>query len=496
MERGELERLINLCARRGIVIPSFRIYGERAGFYDYGAIGTKIKRRIENEWRSVFVEGLGNIEIESTLVAPEVVFEASGHLKNFVDPIVTCKSCGSSYRADKLLEEHFEKGGDTKSMEGVKRADNETLSKMMDDNSIRCARCNGELSKISAFNLMFQTSIGAANRERGYLRPETAQGIFMDFKEVFRTHGLKLPVGIGQVGRVFRNEISPRNMLIRMREFSQMEMEYFFDPEIDPVIGDMDTSQDLLSVEVNFLSKEAQGVGIDKVERVKLSEIYDNKVFPNRLYAYLVSKELGFLHTLGIPDESIRLRVLTNEELPHYSKCNIDVEVMIGKNYEEVIGNAYRTDFDLRNHERASKKGMDVVNLNKKVVPHVIETSFGTDRLFWAAMYNSLYKDSNREWDVLLLDERLAPYRYAVFPLQRDEGLISKAVEVRNLLKRGGSDILYSESGSIGKRYAKADEIGIPYSITIDYKTLEDGTVTVRDIRDMRQERKRYEEMG
>ncbi len=493
MERQNLESLINLCARRSIIIPAFEAYGEISGFYDYGPIGARIKHNIENLWRAFFVDGMGNLEIESTIVYPEKVFEASGHLKNFVDPIVNCPKCGSSYRADKLLEEYFGSLKDDAKKEKVKHFTTAELQAAIKEN-IKCLKCKSELGTVGTFNLMFQTHIGPSNKQVGYLRPETAQGIFLDFKNIFRNYGLRLPIGIGQIGKVFRNEISPRNMLIRMREFSQMEMEYFFDP--DDLSSVAKEAQSYSAYKINFLSRDAQANRGADMESVSIGELLDRKVIPNHLYAMLLAKELDFLRQIGIKDELIRFRDLLEDELPHYSKRNVDVEIRIQGGFEEVIGNAYRTDFDLSNHQKSSGKSMSILSGNKNIVPHVVETSFGTDRLFWAAMYNSLYKTEGREWNVLLLNENIAPYKYALFPLQKDEQLSNKAIAIKDRLSKLKIPVLYSEGGSIGKRYAKADEIGIPYSITIDYDTIKDETVTIRNASDTKQNRIDWNHIG
>ncbi len=481
-----MNSLVNLCTRRSIIIPAFEVYGEVAGFYDYGPIGTRIKHNIENFWRKFFIDGMGNLEIEGTIIYPERVFEASGHLKNFVDPIVNCPKCGSSYRADKLLEEYFGSIKDEARKEKVKHAASEEMESMIKEN-LKCLKCKSELGTIGKFNLMFETKIGPSNKQIGYLRPETAQGIFLDFKEIFRNYGLKLPVGIGQSGKVFRNEISPRNMLIRMREFSQMEIEYFFDPEdLSSIEKD---AESYTACKVNFLSRDAQANRGTEVEALSIGELLDRKVIPNHLYAMLLSKEIEFLNGLGIGNELIRLRDLLDDELPHYSKRNIDVEVRVNEGFEELIGNAYRTDFDLMNHQNNSKKNMSVLSNNKNIVPHVVEVSFGTDRLFWSIMYNSIYKTEGREWSLLLLNEHVAPYKYALFPLQKDQQLTDKAAAIRAKLINDGASVFYSESGSIGKRYAKADEMGIRNTITVDYDTLKDETVTVRNASDTKQTR-------
>ncbi len=388
MKKQSLDSLINLCARRTIVIPAFHIYGDVSGFYDYGPIGIRIKRNIENAWRRFFITNMGNIEIETTIITPERVLEASGHLKNFVDPIINCSECKHSYRADKLLETYFSKKSDFKSKENVKHLTLNELSKMIKDAGIKCEVCNGDLINIGNFNLMFPTPIGPTKKQKGYLRPETAQGIFMDFKEIFRNYGLKLPIGIGQTGKVFRNEISPRNMLLRMREFSQMELEYFFDPEEDLVINNKRINIDDLNESINFLSKESQENGSFRMNTITIIKLLEDKILPNKLYAFLLFKEFTFLSEIGIPKDMIRFRYLLKDELPHYSKCNVDIEVKLENTFEEVIGNAYRYDFDLKNHQTASGKELGIINIFYILI--IIFNRFSITKILYKSFTNSI----------------------------------------------------------------------------------------------------------
>jgi glycyl-tRNA synthetase len=490
MEKSSVDDLTNLAIRRAIIMPAFEIYGEIGGFYDYGPIGTRIRHNIITQWRGAFIEELGNLEIDSTIVAPEPVFEASGHLSSFSDPMAICDKCHTAYRADKLLEEYFESKGMHKEAAGLKKLKPDELEQMLKQYNIKCGKCGTALAKVSVFNLMLKTGIGPLEAVTGYLRPETAQGIFMDFKRIFSTHGLKLPIGIGQVGRVFRNEISPRKMLVRLREFSQMELEYFFDPNSDALsINGEQVGDSFLEHEISMLPKSEQEAGSSELKRMSLKQCLEKGYMPNKLFAFLIYKESVFLRSLGFPEQSIRFRQALDVELPHYSKGNIDVEALIGDTFEEIIGNAYRTDFDLANHQKHSGKDMSIINGEAKVLPHVVEASFGIDRIFWSIMYNSMYMDKERGWEVLKLDKRVAPYRCAVFPLQKDDKLVEKALQVSKLLVSNGIPSYYSQSNSIGKRYAKADEIGVPFAVTVDYQTLEDNTVTVRKRDDTKQVR-------
>ncbi|MGC8648267.1 MAG: glycine--tRNA ligase [Candidatus Micrarchaeia archaeon] len=491
MEKENLEYAINLIVRRGIVVPSAQIYGEIGGFYDYGPIGLRIKKKLEAAWRRTFVEKMGNLEIETSIVSPRPVFEASGHLKTFSDPLTVCSKCGYSHRTDKVLEAYYEKKGDSTSLGKLKHSTIDELREMLKSADVHCERCGAKLEGVEVFNLMLATKIGPLGGIEGYLRPETAQGIFLDFKNLYRIYGLKLPIGIAQSGKAFRNEISPRNLLIRMREFSQMELEYFFDPEkaeleINGIpIGDL-----LFEETINFVGA-SEG---EEAKAVKLAELLARGDVPNKLFAYLLYSEKKFMLSLGFEESVFRFRQISKEELPHYSKGNVDMEIKIGEKYEEASGLAYRTDYDLRNHELLSKEDLHVVDGTKKLLPHVVELSIGLDRLFFALIANSIYKDE-RGWEVLKLNSITSPYDYAVFPLQKDDKLIGKALQVRDALVEMGKSVFYSTSGSIGKRYARSDEIGINKALTIDYTTLEDDTVTERDIITTKQERVRISDL-
>ncbi len=496
MNKQKLESLSNLAVRRSLILSAFNPYGTMVGFYDYGPVGLKIRNNIESLWRSTFIERLGNVEIDTTLISPEIVFEASGHLKKFTDPIAVCAKCGYSHRADKVLEALFTKQNDKAKADSIKILPIAEMERLMKENNVKCEKCGTPLPKVEVFNLMFGTKIGPLRSIQGYLRPETAQGIFIDFKEIFRNTGLKLPVGIGQTGKAFRNEISPRQELIRMREFLQMELEYFFDPENkDLVIANEPVDEKTLAgMKLNMLTRDQQKSN-EEAKEMLVGDALRDGIIPNKLFAYLLTIEQEFLLSLGFQKESFRFRQMMPEELPHYSKGNIDLEVHVDDDYIEVAGNAYRTDFDLSNHQAFSKSDMSVVNENKKLIPHVVELSFGLDRLFWTLLATNLYMDEKRGWELLLLTEKSTPYRYAVFPLQKDDKLTEKALALNRSLASRGISTYYSQTGSIGKRYARADEIGVLNSITIDFQTLEDGTVTVRNVKDTTQVRKQISEI-
>lgn len=467
LARETVEKVIEICKRRGIIFPTAEIYGGFSGFFDYGPIGLRIKKKIVEDWRKFFLKNENIVEIEGNVILPEEVFKASGHLNSFVDPITQCKKCKSLFRADQLIEDLT-----GKFVEGL---GTEELSKIIREKNIRCPNCRGELSEVKIFNLLFKTEVGPIGGKFGYLRPETAQNIFLNFKRVFEASRAKLPFGIAQVGLSFRNEISPRRFLIRLRSFQQMEIEMFVDPE---KINECPKFKEIENVELKILTREAQKKG-EKEVKVKAKEAFDKKIVPNKWLLYFMVKELIWFKSLGIPGEFIRFRHLLEEETPHYSKTNFDLEIKFDFGWKESVGNAYRSNYDLKKHSEFSKVDLSVVENGRKIIPHVIEPSFGIERPFFAILlYN--FREDERGWSWFAFPPKIAPFLAGIFPLVKKDGLAEKAKEVFNLL-RDCFDVFYDEKGSIGKRYARADEIGIPFAITIDYQTLKDDTVTIRD---------------
>ncbi len=465
-----VQKVIEICKRRAIIFPTAEIYGGLAGFFDYGPVGLRIKRKLVNYWREFFVSREENIfEIEGSIVLPEKVLEASGHVKSFVDPITQCKKCKSLFRADHLIED---KTG--KFVEGLSC---EELTKIIKKEGIRCPNCKGELSEVRLFNLLLKTQIGPVEGKIAYLRPETAQTIFIDFKRVFRAMRGKLPFGIAQVGYSFRNEISPRRFLIRLRGFQQMEIEMFLDPE---KLNDCPRFKEVENVKIRILTREAQKKGEKEIE-ITVKEAFEKGIVPNKWMLYFMAKEWLWLKSLGIPENAMRFRHMLPEETPHYSKGNFDLEIKFDFGWKECIGNAMRSDYDLSRHSEFSKEDLSVTTEDgRKVIPHVVEPSFGIERPFFAILlYN--FREDNRGWSWFSFPPKIAPYLAAVFPLVKKDGLPEKAREVYEMLRKCYSDdIIYDEKDSIGKRYARCDEIGVPFCITIDYQTLEDNTVTIR----------------
>lgn len=472
------ERIMEISLQRSFFYPSNEPYGSTSGFYDYGPVGVLMKKKIENLWRRMFIYEPGYYEVESSIITPEIVLKASGHVDNFTDPIVDCQKCKKKIRADHLAEEK---------VEGFKwDGKMDTLKQTYADNKakIKCA-CGGETTDPYVFNLMFKTGIGG-DQAAGYSRPETAQGIFTAFLRLFKNHGTKLPLAIGQVGRSFRNEISPRNVLVRMREFTQMELEYFFNPSNHSMKG----FEKIKDAKIRYLPRDGQKGTFRNVKEISAAELVQQGVCDEIFAAFLV-KEWEFYRTCGLDMNRCVFRHLLQGETPHYSKGNVDMEVDTSYGIIETIGNAYRTDFDLSQHQQYSKKDFSVFieEEKKKVVPHVFEVSMGVDRMLFSVLEHCFReKSAEKDWEWFDFPPAIAPYEVAVFPLMKKDGMSAKAEEIAASLKKSFT-VFYSESGSIGRRYARADEIGTPYAITVDYETLEKGTVTVRYRNDGKQER-------
>jgi glycyl-tRNA synthetase len=469
----QFDRVIDIAKRRGIIFQSSEIYGGISGFFDFGPIGCLMKRKIVDSWREFFLTPEDRIyEMETCTIMPEQVLRASGHLKDFIDPATQCKGCNSIFRADNLIEEST--GQFVEGMDPVE------LTRIISEKGVKCPKCGGELGPTRIFNLMLATNVGPVEGSIAYLRPETAQGIFVNFKNICGSTRAKLPFGVAQVGTSYRNEISPRQWLIRLREFRQMEIEMFINPKAE----EPPQLRQFSHVKLPILTREAQAGGGQPIE---LSVEESLKVLPNKFLAYFMAKELLWYQQLGIPKGAIRFRHMNPNETPHYSKGNFDMEIRFDFGWKEIVGNAYRTDFDLKTHMANSGKDLTCLEGEEKVLPHVVEPSFGIDRTFYALLLYS-YRDDGRGWEWFAFPPRIAPYLCAVFPLVSKDGLPERAEGIYKGL-RSDFDATFDSSGSIGRRYARSDEIGIPYCITCDYQTLEDSTVTIRNRDDSSQVR-------
>ncbi|MEG1008549.1 MAG: glycine--tRNA ligase [Clostridia bacterium] len=445
-----MDQIINLCKARGYIFPGSEIYGGLANTWDYGPLGVELKNNLKKAWFKKFVqESKYNVGIDTAILMNPTTWKASGHLDGFSDPLIDCKECKSRFRADKIIEEYAFKNKLDLKVEGKS---DEQLVELLLDNKIGCPKCGKiNYTDIRKFNLMFKTFQGVTedNMSTIFLRPETAQGIFVNFKNVLRTSRRKIPFGIAGVGKAFRNEITPGNYIFRTREFEQMELEFFCKPGED----------------------------------LKWFEYWRN-------YA------VQFLYSLGIKKENIRLRDHEKEELSHYSNATTDIEFLFPFGYGELWGIADRTDFDLKRHMEFSKEDMSYLDTdtNEKFVPYCIEPSVGCDRLLLSLLCNA-YEEEVIDDDtriILKLHPYLAPIKVAILPLSKK--LEDKASEIyTNLSKKYMCEI--DSSSSIGKRYRRQDEIGTPYCITYDFESETDNSVTVRDRDTMKQVRIKIDEL-
>ncbi|WP_440059942.1 glycine--tRNA ligase [Thermogladius sp. 4427co] len=560
------DKLVELGKKRGIYWVSYEIYGGLAGFYDLGPVGVLIKRNIIEEWLKTFVYSFDfMVEVETPLINPQIVFKASGHEESFTDPVVYCLRCGRVYRADHLIRDLT-----GLNVEGLSL---EALHKIVVEKGLKCPECGGDLSKPENALLLFKTEIGPYKGQLGYLRPELAQGMFVNFKTVLNIARNKLPLGIAQVGRVARNEISPRQGLMRLREFTIMELEFFHDPaeserEVEEYISYVEDE------ELNVIPAEAREKNIEETIRVTVRDTIRRRIVKNPWLAFWMGLGNKFVRSLGIPGDKIRFVEKLPHERAHYSAQTFDQEVYTQKfGWIEIAGYAYRTDYDLKRHmeysgadmtffkkyekpietikrrvlidyrklsstlgpefnnvvkylqskhqdelyqELASKGYVEVGGLKisseffevkeekvlvhgEKIIPHVVEPSFGVERLLYVLLE---YAYSEMEDRVLLrLPPRIAPYQVAVFPLlaggrEEHKAMVSLATSIASKLRSLGLRVYYDEEGSIGRRYARADEIGIPYAVTVDYQSLTDNTVTLRFRDSKKQIRVSINELG
>ncbi len=482
---SKYEDVVNWALRRGIFYPASGIYANSpAGFYDFGPYGAAIRRKIIEAWRRDLVNKTGMMEIYGAQIMPADVFKASGHLDSFNDPVAQCRKCDTLHRADKLLEDAVKKHYPEA------MADDE-FTKEIVAHKLKCPKCKGDLGAVRRFNMMVRTEVGVSTKSDTYLRPETCQSIFCGFSRLVKTMRVKLPQGVAQVGRSFRNEISPRQTLLRQVEFSQMEAEVFFDPA---AINDIDGFDEIKDHPIQVMR-----VGSEKVESVLARSLVDKGIVSGRLIAYYLAHTQKLFETLGIPRDRMRFREVGRDERPFYSRETWDFEVLTDLGWVELVANNNRSDYDLKKHAEGSRQDLSYVYPDgKKVVPHVWEISIGLDRAFYAVIEHA-YREEEKNGEkrvVLGIRPSLAPLTVAVFPLlsNKDE-LIKKAKEVYEILRCYES--FYDVSGSIGKRYARMDEIGCPWCVTIDFDSLKNEDVTLRDrdtalqkrvkIRDLRQ---------
>ncbi|MGE3278928.1 MAG: glycine--tRNA ligase [Candidatus Altimarinota bacterium] len=445
----EIEKIVSLCKRRGFVYPGSEIYGGFSNSYTYGPYGSELKKNIKDLWWKTFVQQRQDmVGIDGPILMHPKTWHASGHVSSFNDAKVDCKNCKARHRADHLIEKAL-----SIECEGLSEDD---LTKLIEENKIKCPRCGKQdFTKARYFNLMFQTALNKTGDEEdiAYLRPETAQAIFLEFKNIIDTTRVKIPFGVAQIGKAFRNEITPGNFIFRLLEFEQMEIEYF--------IREKDW-QEVFEQWLKDMDQWCELIGLDKKK----------------------------CHHAEHPQE----------KLSHYSKRTVDIVYDFPFGRSELYGLAYRTDFDLKQHSEHSGQKLEYFDqaANERFVPHVVEPTFGVDRSFLAVLCDA-YQEEKLEGDdtrvVMKFAKSIAPVKIAVMPLMKKDGLDTKAGEIFGLLNKKYK-VEYDDGGSIGKRYRRQDEIGTPYCVTVDYETLEkDDAVTIRDRDSMQQERIKVSEL-
>jgi len=546
-----------LARRRGFFWQSYEIYGGVSGFVTYGFLGAKLKQNIENKLREIFVNKLGIMEIESPIIAPSKVFEASGHVEHFKEPMVECSKCKRRFRADHLLQEKAKLCGSD-----VEKLSLKELKEAIEKYDVRCPECGGTFSEPKHFLTMFKTTIGPYSEAVGYGRPEAAQGIFVEFRRLYEMAREKLPFGVMQIGHALRNEISPRQGLIRLREFTIIDIEFFFDPE-DP---ECFLLKDVGDETLRLVLAESKLRGSEEIVEVTVKEALDKGYIKVPWQAAFMALAKRLLVELGVPAEKQRFIEKLPWERAHYSLQSFDQEVYVERwGWVEVSGHAYRSDYDLKQHmqfsgtdtrvfkeyekpivvektvvkplmaklgptfkEEAQKIAEMLSEVNpeeveasfkergyfmlgkhkilpeyveiakckveergRRFIPHVVEPSFGSDRLVYVTLEYAYRVKDDRV--MLSFPRDIAPIQIGVYPLVSRDGLPEKALQVYRMLVDEGFTVEYDEAGSIGRRYARADEAGIPLGITIDYETLKDDTVTIRDRDTWRQVRNRID---
>ncbi|NLL23760.1 MAG: glycine--tRNA ligase [Tissierellia bacterium] len=446
-----MDKLVALCRNRGIIFAGSELYGGLANTWDYGPVGVELKNNVKRLWWNRFVQSQPLVVgLDSSILLNPQVWEASGHVGGFSDPLIDCRQCKNRFRADNLIEDYCAEKGISRDVAGLS---NEGLRELIDKENIPCPSCGGHnFTSIRKFNLMFQTHQGVTDENTTpiYLRPETAQGIFLNFRTISRSARVSPPFGVGQIGKSFRNEITPGNFIFRTREFEQMELEFFTPPA------------------------EA-----------------------NTWYQYWCEECMSFLLDLGVKKDNLRMRAHTPEELSHYSVATSDIEYLFPFGWGEIWGIANRTDYDLKAHMEYSGKDLFAADpvTNEKYIPYVVEPSVGVERLllmFLADAYDEEELEDGSTRVLLRLHPLLAPVKIGILPLSKK--LTSQAEEIRRRLAPL-YNVELDDRGSIGKRYRRFDEIGTPYCLTVDFQTEEDGCVTIRDRDTMEQIRLPLDEL-
>jgi len=479
----KIDDLIAYAKSKGFFWPSAEIYGGVAGIYDYGHLGSLLKRRFEQLWLSYFVESSSEYYlIEGSNILPEKPLIASGHAARFNDVLVGCSKCHTYYRADVLLSDM--------KIAVSEGAGPEEMDRLIKGNNVKCPKCEGTFLPAKAFNMMIDLYLGPEKLDKGYLRPETAQSAYLNFFREFNVLRKSLPMGLAVIGKAYRNEISPRQGLYRLRELTQAELQIFFNPEsFTPDIGEY--SETKVTV-VPYATK--------KTITTTISELIKNQGIPE-FYAYHMGMIQNFYaNMLGVPAERIRFLEKGGDEKAFYNRIHMDIEVDIESwgGFKEVGGLHYRGDYDLSSHTKGSNQDLTVSIDGKRIMPHVLELSFGVDRNLW--MMLDVFYSTEGERTILKLKPWLAPFAAGVFQLQKDEKLAAQSAKICTQLKKRFR-IFSDNAGSIGRRYARMDDIGTPLCITVDFDTVDGnspnfGTVTVRDRDTKAQERIKVQELS
>ena len=469
--------VMKLALERGFYFPSSEIYADaQAGFWEYGPSGVSLKNKFLELWRRELVRRDKMIEIDGSQIMSKSVFDASGHLASFADPIVRCKKCKSTHRADKIIVE-------VSQIEIPESANLDEFDKTIVEKNIKCPKCNGDFENAKKFNMMFEVGIGPEG-ESAYLRPETCQSIFVDFPRIFKTMRGKLPLGIAQTGKSFRNEIAPRQSLLRLREFYQAEIEVFCNPA---KLNDLGKFSEIKDTKIRIQID-------DEIKSMTCKEAVDSQTIPNEFVAYYLGLLAEFYEKTGINMEKSRFRKLGDKEKAFYAEVAFDFEVETAVGWLELVACNYRADYDLTSHSDKSKEKFEVMDGDEKVLPHVFELSMGIDRSMYTILEHSLREDKENERMVLSLKPYLSPIHVGVLSLVKKDGLAEKTDEVYLNIKRK-YDVFLDHSGAIGRRYRRLDEVGAPYAITIDHQTLDDDTVTIRMRDSMEQSRIKISEL-
>lgn len=550
MVENENKKLVELAKRRGFFSQTAEAYGGVSGFYTFGPEGAELKRNIEGLWRERFNTKEGHREIEAPTIMPKTVFEASGHLEGFDDMIIECPECQNSIRADHLVEDNTE-------IEEAESFSTEKVEQIIRKNGLVCPSCEYDLSgvEVDDFNLMFETNIGPGSSNPGYLRPETAQGIFAEFPRFKDYMRNQLPFGITQIGKAYRNEISPRKSIIRVREFTQAELEHFIDPDEDEPRLEKVEDVELVLYPISEQEKEDG----EKL-RMTVKEAVEEEVITSDWIAYYLGVAKKWYERIGIDMERFRFRQHLKGERAHYASDCWDAETEVDDDWIEVTGFAYRGCYDLKKHQEHSEENFEIFKeydepktekvakidpdmswlgpnygehasaiidelekmvevepevfereeelriqirdntfnipvdkLNfqiveeektgERILPQVVEPSFGIDRIIYSVLDHAYEEDkvNGEDRKVLQLQPEVAPMEVAVFPLMDKDGMGDKAQKLADDLREAGLSVKYDDSGNIGRRYRRQDEIGTPFCLTVDHETLEDGTVTIRE---------------